>query len=275
MPSPHTILAQLWQLAELDPKALDHIQLTGSDPILPSSFAVGSAAQTSIAASALAAASLWRLRGGDWQTVAVDMRHAAVEFRSERHLRIDGQVPADPWDKIAGLYRCADGWVRLHTNFPHHRDGVLAILGCAYDKEAVARALLDWQAEQFEHVASQQGMVVAALRSFAQWDAHPHAAALASQPLFTIEQIGDAPPLALPAAGRPLSGIRVLDLTRVIAGPVCGRTLAAHGAEVLAVTAPLLPSIPPLVMDTGRGKRSCQLNLQDPADAARLLGLVD
>src|SRR4029077_10180276 len=102
----------------------DAVTLTGSEPALPSSFAVGTAAQASIAAAALAAAELWRQRTGRQQHVNVGMRDAAIEFRSERYMRVNGEPPKELWDKIAGLYRCSDGrWVRLHTNFPHHRDG--------------------------------------------------------------------------------------------------------------------------------------------------------
>jgi crotonobetainyl-CoA:carnitine CoA-transferase CaiB-like acyl-CoA transferase len=268
-------LAELWQTAGLDPTALKHVQLTGQEPVLPSSFAVGTAAQASIAASALAAASLWQQRGGRWQTVAVDMRHAAVEFRSERYLRVDGQPAPELWDKIAGLYPCGDGgWVRLHTNFPHHRDGVLALLGCEHDRTAVAAALQGWKAQEVEDAAAERGLVVTKLRSFDEWDAHPQGQAVATLPVFTIERIGAAPPEPLPPAERPLSGVRVLDLTRIIAGPVGGRTLAAHGADVLLVTSPKLPSILPLVIDTGRGKRSCLLDLTMASDRGRLKELL-
>jgi len=273
--SPIQALAELWQAADLDPAALDHVRLTGHDPVLPSSFAVGTAAQASIAAVGLAAANLWLQRGGTWQQVAVDMRHAGAEFRSERYLRIDDAPASELWDAIAGAYRCGDGrWVRLHTNFPHHRDGVLALLGCAHDRASVAAALQGWNAQAFEDAAAERGLVVAMLRSFDEWDAHPQGRALASLPVFTLEKIGDAPPEPLPPSARPLSGIRVLDLTRIIAGPVGGRTLAAHGADVLLVTSPKLPSIAPLVIDTGRGKRSCQLDLTDAADHATLARLV-
>ena len=116
--------------------------LTGSEPMLPSSFRVGAVAQSAIAAAGLAAAELWRRRTGRAQTVAVDMRHAAVEFRSERHMRLAGKPPGPSWDKIAGVYRTGDSrHVRLHTNFPHHRDGILALLNCTYDREAVQAAL--------------------------------------------------------------------------------------------------------------------------------------
>ena len=256
-------------LARQPAAALDAVELTGAEPVLPSSFAVGTAAQASIAAAALAAAELWRLRTGRRQRVSVDMRDAAIEFRSERYMRVDGEAPKELWDKIAGLYRCGDGrWVRLHTNFPHHRDGVLKLLGCDYSREAVQRALDGWQGEAFETAAAEAGLVVTMTRSFAEWDAHGQGRAVAALPAFTIEKIGDAPPQPLPAGDRPLAGVRVLDLTRVIAGPVCGRTLAAHGADVLLVTAAHLPQMMPLVIDNGRGKLSTFIDLRD-AERAR------
>ena len=198
--------------------------------MLPSSFPVGTAAQASIAASALAAAELWRLRTGQSQRVALDMRHAAVECRSERYLRVAAKPLPDLWDKIAGTYRCGDGrWVRLHTNFAHHRDGVLKLLGCAYDRDAVKQALQDWRAEDLETAAAEAGLVVTAMRSFAEWDAHPQGRAVANLPVFSIERIGAAPAEHLPPGARPLSGVRVLDLTRIIAGPVAGRVSMAPG----------------------------------------------
>jgi crotonobetainyl-CoA:carnitine CoA-transferase CaiB-like acyl-CoA transferase len=212
---------------------------------------------------------------GRRQRVSVAMRNAAIEFRSERYLRIDGKPPDEYHDDLAGLYRCGDGsWVRLHTNLPHHRSGLLALLDCPHDRTAVQRALDGWQAEAFETAAADAGLAVAACRSFAEWDQHPQGRAVASLPLFTIEQIGDAPAEPLTAAERPLSGIKVLDLTRIIAGPVCGRTLAAHGADVLLVTASHLPSLYPLVIDTGRGKLSTLLDLREKTARETLAALV-
>ena len=277
--SPRQALAALWRQAGQPDAALDVVTLPGAEPALPSSFAVGTAAQATIAASALAAAELWRLRTGRQQHVSVDMRDAAIEFRSERYMRVGGQPPKELWDKIAGLYRCGDGrWVRLHTNFPHHRDGVLKLLGCDYAREAVQRALDGWQAEEFETAAADAGLVVTMARSFAEWDAHPQGRAIAGLPVFSIEKIGDALlqplPLLLPAGDRPLSGLRVLDLTRVIAGPVCGRTLAVHGADVMLVTAAHLPQMMPLVMDSGRGKLSTFIDLRSPSGRDTLSALA-
>ncbi len=271
----HSVLREICRSVGAPDDLLDDLMLTNCDPVLPSSFKIGLAAQASVAASALAAADLWRLRSGRRQSVSVDMRHAAVEFRSERYLRVDGKAAPESWDKIAGIYRCGDGgFVRLHTNFPHHRDGILALLDCPHDRDAVARALKVWDAFEFEEKAAEAAMVVAALRSFDEWDAHPQAKALSGLPLVAIERIGEAKPEPLPLTARPLSGVRVLDLTRVIAGPVCGRTLAAHGADVLLVTAPHLPSIETLVIDTGRGKRSTSLDLRDEAQRQTLRALL-
>ncbi|HEX3574802.1 MAG TPA: CoA transferase [Rhodopila sp.] len=273
--TPHHHLAALWNDAGLPADALDDIHLTGGDPVLPSSFMVGSAAQVTIAAAGLAAATLWRLRGGRRQLVSVDMRHAAIEFLSEHFAAVEGAAPEDPWDRIAGTYQCGDGrWVRLHTNFPHHRDGILRILDCAYDRQAVATALQSWTGYGLEDAAAENGLCATAMRSFAEWDAHPPGQAVISQPVVKISRIGDAPAEGLPAAARPLSGVKVLDLTRVIAGPVCGRTLAAHGAEVMNIASPNLPNLPRLVVDTGRGKLSAHLDLRDKANNARLRDLL-
>jgi crotonobetainyl-CoA:carnitine CoA-transferase CaiB-like acyl-CoA transferase len=273
--SSKTALTALWRETGHDSAALDHVALTGAEPALPSSFAIGTAAQASIAAAALAAAEVWRLRTGHRQQVAVDMRDAAIEFRSERYMRVDGGPAKELWDKIAGLYRAGDGrFVRLHTNFPHHRDGVLKLLGCDYSREAVQRALEGWEGEKFETAAADVGLVVTMTRSFAEWDAADPGRAIAALPPLTIEKIGEAPAQPLGAGDRPLSGVRVLDLTRVIAGPVCGRTLAAHGADVLLVTAPHLPQMTPLVIDSGRGKLSTSIDLRDRSGRDTLAALT-
>lgn len=272
---PADVLVELWRDAELDDEALYDAFLTGAEPVLPSSFAVGTAAQATIGATALAAAELWRLRTERRQRVRVEMRNAAIEFRSERYLRVDGKDPDDHHDAIAGLYRCGDGrWARLHTNLPHHRDGLLKLLGCDHDKRAVQRALEHWPAESLETAAAEAGLVVTACRSFAEWDGHLQGRAIANLPLFSIDKIGDAPRLKLTPAERPLSGIKVLDLTRIIAGPVCGRALAGHGAEVLLVTAAHLPSMLPLVIDTGRGKLSATIDLRQSSGRETLAQLV-
>lgn len=281
-PDSAKVLGDLWQLAGLPTDALGHVRLTGSEPVLPSSFAVGTAAQATIAAAALAACELGHARGAPRQQVSVDMLHAAIECLG--WFAIDGKVP-DLWDKFSGLYRCADGWVRVHANFTHHREGALRLMGldpATATREDAERAMLGWRALDFETATAEAGLVATALRSFEEWDATPQAAAIASQPLFTIERIGpgqghgepaaDAPPLSLPALSAdapPLAGIRVLDLTRILAGPVGGRALAAYGADVMLVNAPHLPNIE-AIADTSRGKLSTLVDLREPEGRAAM-----
>jgi crotonobetainyl-CoA:carnitine CoA-transferase CaiB-like acyl-CoA transferase len=263
MQSPKQILADLWTLAGGESAALDAVTLTGDGPQLPSSFRVAVAAQTSIAAAGLAAANIWKLRSRQGQEVAVDMRHAVVECRSERYLRLDDTPPPPAWDAIAGVYKTGGHrFVRLHTNFPHHRDAVCRVLNCKAERDEVQAALMQWDAEAFETAAYEAGGVVSMMRSHDEWSALPQAKALAGLPVITLEKIGDAAPKSWPEGERPLAGLRVLDLSRVIAGPVAGRTLAAHGADVLLVSSPDLPAIPWLTIDTGRGKLSTFIDLK-------------
>ncbi len=144
---------------------------------MPSSFRVAAAAQASIAAAGLAAAQIWKLRSGQCQSVAVDMRHAVVECRSERYLRVDGKPPPPAWDVIAGVYKTRDRrFVRLHTNFRHHRDAVCKVLNCKPERDEVQAALMQWDAEAFETAAYAAGGVVAMMRSHEEWSASPHGA---------------------------------------------------------------------------------------------------
>ena len=269
-------LAALWKLAKLPADTLRHANLTGADPVLPSSFAVGTAAQTSVAAAALAAVELGHVRGQPVQQVSVDMTHAALECSG--WFSLNGVTP-NIWDKFSGLYRCADGWVRIHANFAHHRDGALRLLGLSTETAQRAdaeRGLLTWRALDFEQAAAEAGLVVAACRSFAEWDALPQGLAVAALPLFTIERIGDASPTTLPtlaANDRPLTGLRILDLTRILAGPVCGRMLAAYGADVMLINSPNLPNIESIA-DTSRGKLSAHVDLQTTAGRDALKKLL-
>jgi crotonobetainyl-CoA:carnitine CoA-transferase CaiB-like acyl-CoA transferase len=263
MQSPDEILADLWTLAGGDLSALDAVTLTGEEPQLPSSFRVAAAAQVSVAAAGLAAAQIWKLRSGQSQDVTVDMRHAVVECRSERYLRVDGKPPPPAWDAIAGIYKTRDQrFVRLHTNFRHHRDAVCKVLNCKPERDEVQAALMAWDGEAFETAAYAGGCVVALMRPYDEWSDLSHARALAALPLISIEKIGDAAPKPWSAGDRPLAGVRVLDLSRVIAGPVAGRTLAVHGADVLLISGPDLPAIPWLTIDTGRGKLTSLVELK-------------
>lgn len=274
--NPNAALRGLWQTAGLAQAALPFVQLTGADPALPSSFAVGTAAQASMAAAALAACEVGHQRGAARQGVAVDMLHAALECTE--WFSLDGRVP-ELWDPLAGLYACADGFVRLHTNFAHHRAGALRLLGldpATAQRADAERALKSWRAIDYESAAAQAGMVATAVRSFSEWDVTPQAQAIAGQPVFSLEKIGDAAPLAMPPlsdAALPLTGLRVLDLTRILAGPVGTRALAAYGADVMTINGPHLPNIEAIAV-TGRGKLSAHADLRDEAGRNALRGLL-
>ncbi len=275
MQTPREILTDLWTLGGGDAAALDAVTLTGEESQLPSSFRVAAAAQASIAAVGLAAAEIWKLRGGQSQDVAVDMRHAVVECRSEKYLRVDGKPPGPTWDATAGIYRTRDRrYVRLHTNFRHHREAVCRLLNCKPERDDVQAALMQWDGEAFETAAYAGGGVVALMRSHEEWSALPHATALAALAPITIEKIGEAAPRRWPAGERPLAGLRVLDLSRVIAGPVAGRALAAHGADVMLISGPDLPAIPWLTIDTGRGKLTSFIELKGEPGRSQLRDLL-
>src|SRR5437773_8733281 len=261
--SPREILRDVWTSVGGEAAALEAVKLTGEEPQLPSSFRVAAAAQASVTATGLAAANIWKWRSGQSQDVAVDMHHAVVECRSERYLRVDGKPPPPAWDAIAGIYKTRDQrFVRLHTNFRHHRDAVCKVLNCKPERDEVQAALMQWDGEAFETAAYAGGCVVALMRPFDEWSDLPHAKALAALPPILMEKIGDAAPKPWPAGDRPLEGVRVLDLSRVIAGPVAGRTLAVHGADVLLISGPDLPAIPWLTIDTGRGKLTSFVELK-------------
>jgi len=275
MQTPREILADLWKLAGGDISALDAVTLTGKEPQLPSSFRVAAAAQASIAAAGLAAAEIWNLRSGRRQDVAVDMVHAVAECRSERYLRVDDKPPPPTWDPTAGIYRTRDRrFVRLHTNFAHHRAAVCEVLACKPERDDIQAALMRWTAKRSRPRPMPAGAVVALMRSHDEWSATPHARALSELPPLSIEKIGDAPPKPWPAGDRPLAGVRVLDLSRVIAGPVAGRTLAVHGADVLLISGPDLPAIPWLTIDTGRGKLATFIELKSEQGQDILRGLL-
>ncbi|MBM3489105.1 MAG: CoA transferase [Alphaproteobacteria bacterium] len=275
MPQAAEILRGLWQPLGLPDQDLARVAFTGAEPALVSSFRVDVAAQVTIAAVAAAAAHYWRLQGNPAQAIGVDLAAAAAEFLSERLYRLDGKPAPDLWDDLAGAYRTKDGGsIRLHTNLPHHRAGLLRLLRAAPRRPAVAEAIASWPAERLEEEGTARGLVLAMARDFAGWDRLPQAAILAAEPLVAVTPLADAPRRRGPGGPRPLSGLRVLDLTRIIAGPVCGRALAAHGAVVLRLIAPGLPTMPALDVDSGRGKYSAHLDLKQADGRERLRELI-
>lgn len=194
------------------------------------------------------------------------------------HVQVDGaEVPA--WADLSGVYAAANGrHLQIHCNFPHHEAGVIARLGCASDRESVAAAIAERDAFELEAELIADGMIGAALRSLDEWDAHPHAVATRDLPLMSVERFDDAPPRPhsdrSATSNNPLAGLRVLDCSRVLAGPVAGQMLAGFGADVLRVGADHLPSIPVGVISTGFGKRNTSIDLRTDAGRAAMESLI-
>ncbi|WP_410569718.1 CoA transferase [Amycolatopsis sp. cmx-4-61] len=249
-------------------------ELTGAEDVLPGPYRVAVAATASVAAATLAAAEMLRVRGIEPGVVTADTRHAAAAFRSEQLLRVDGVGAESAWAPLSGDYRAADGWVRLHCNYPRHEAAVCWGLGVPATRSAVEKAVAGRGAREVEHAVVSAGGAAAELRSPAEWAAHPQGEAVASLPLVSLSPVEPAPKRTLFYADRPLGGIRVLELTHVLAGPVAGRVLAAHGADVLHIGAAHLPRVEALVRDTNQGKRSAFVALDTEGGRARLKKLI-
>ena len=258
------------------------VTIEGSDPILPSPHHLGEGSAVARVLTGVAAADLWRLRGGEPQRVCVDAAHAAASLRSYVHT-----VPLDEsqrrpltagvsTERVIGIFATADGrYVQLHGSF---NDGpaVLDVLGLKppVTTEELAAAVIQRDAFELEQAFIDRRLCGGVVRSRTEWAEHPQGRALAGRPVVTITRIGDAPPEPLPDGDRPLAGVRVIDLTRVLAGPTVAKTLAEHGADVLHISAPGLERGGPFEIDTGIGKRQAHVDLRDPVGTSLMRQLV-
>lgn len=272
--------ADAWAAIGGDQELLNRVSVAEGPGLPVSRLGVQELARATVAACALAAAELTCVRApaGSPESrrvpaVRVDDGALATAFTSERHLMIDGRTPAS-FAPLSRFWPTADGWLRTHANYPHHRARLLTALGVADtgDDTAMAAAVGDAlrgrrAVEVEETVFAADGLAVA-VRDASTWAQHPQGALVSGRPLLSIERLDQAAPLPLPeprsGSGTPagvLAGVRVLDLTRVIAGPVASRTLAQLGADVLRLDPPHLPENPDSHADTGFGKRSAFLDL--------------
>ena len=272
------LLAEYWDLAAA---AAPTVEITDDVDVLPSRLAATELAVGSVGAAAGAATALAAARGGPTTGARVDGRRVSASFRSDRLLLIDGE-PIQGFAPLSGFWATADGWVRTHANYPHHRWRLLDALGLPEiaGRDELADALAARAALDVEDSVSSAGGICVAVRTPEQWRAHPQDALVRTLPLVSWTTVGDAPPRRLPPPPTdpvlPAAGLRVLDLTRVIAGPVATRTLALLGADVLRLDSPHLPEIATQHLDTGMGKRSALLDLvTQRADLDALLAHAD
>ncbi len=254
------------------------VEIAGADPVLATRFRVGEAAAAALAACGLAAAEIWELRSGRRQRVRVDVVGAAASLVGFAFQRTDNPagIPAfDPARNVTGIYPTRDGgFFLLHGSFPNTQARALTLLGCEADVKLVAERIAGWDAQALEDEIASLGLCGARVRSAAAFRAHPQGRALSRLPVVEVIKLGASPPEPFGPGTRPLDGVRVLDLTRVLAGPTCGRTLASHGADVLRIGSPKLPFIAPFVIDTSHGKRSAYLDLNESQDVERLRALA-
>ena len=240
---------------------LPHIALTLTEAgALPSTFAVTELASASIGAAGQAVAQLIQQQTGRLPSVSVDRRLASFWFSSSIR-PVGWQVPP-LWDPVAGDYASADGWIRLHTNAPHHRAAAERVLGKVADRAEMASKVATWNAAELEQAIVEAGGCAAQMRSWQAWQAHPQGLAVNAEPLVqrqTFETTADKPWLG--SVARPLAGIKVLDLTRVLAGPVASRFLAGLGADVLRIDSPTWNE-PGVVPEMTLGKRCARLDLK-------------
>jgi len=276
-------LAQLMRLAGREQP--DFVAFKGGAPALATRFHAEEAAAAALAAGAVMAADLWRLRSGEGQTVTVGTREAGAGLGGYNFQRFDDPTRAPPPRgagadaarmAIAGFAPTRDGrHVFLHPSFPPSGDRLRALLGCTAEREAAHAAVMKWDAMDLENAIAEAGLCGAMVRTPEEWDASEQGRTLAARPVVEVIKIADSPPEPLPKGGEaPLAGVRVLDLTRVLAGPTCARTLAQYGADVLHVAGPGLPFAAAFVADTSHGKLSCLLDLREDEGRETLRDLV-
>ncbi len=279
------ILAEYCAVAGIEHRIAEaSFHLESHSETLPSRLATTELATGAAAAVAVSAGALAEARGSaadaGW---VVDPRRVAASFRGDQLLRRDGE-PFPSFAPLSGFFRTRDGWLRTHANYAHHRERLVTALGLpeSADRPALAARLGQLESiEAEELIRSRQG-IAAAVRTPENWRTHPQSAAAARLPLVAVDRLGDAPVRVLASSTadplRPAAGLRVLDLTRVIAGPVATRTLALLGADVLRIDSPRMPEIVAQHLDNGMGKRSALLDLREPDQLAildQLLGEAD
>jgi crotonobetainyl-CoA:carnitine CoA-transferase CaiB-like acyl-CoA transferase len=256
-------------------EAGEEVTLRGADPVLPTPPRVGEFGAAAIAASALAAARLLAHRTGAKQQVTVDVDAAAAAMRSWTYLAGAADAARPPSSGPQLFFATEDDrWIFLHRRAAHHAARQERVLGSGPSDREVAEAVRRWKGADLEEAIVAADACAALVRSHAEWAGHEQAAAVAGLPLLTVTKIGDSDPEPAGRGDRPLGGVRVLDVTHVLAGPTCARTLAEHGADVLRIGPGSSGDRNPMQRDTGHGKRSAVLDLKSADGAATLRTLI-
>ncbi len=284
------MLAEAWTALGGDADGVQALTVTGGDGCgadvhaapIPGPSAVGALACATVGTALLAAAELAEARGLDRPVAALDARHVAAAFTSERHVLLDGAAPGAAFDPSSAFMATRDGWIRLHANYPHHRAALMRALDHPRrGADGLADAVASFGALELEAAVVRAGGCAAAVRDQRTWSGTPVGARAGTDGLLDVDRgvarsvRGLNGPPHDTGPERPMAGLRVLDLTRVIAGPVGTRTLAALGAQTLRVDAPELPELPLAWIDGGCGRRSTHLQLRTRPDRERLHRLLD
>ena len=285
--APETFISALKELLKVrdlaDPS--EQIEIAGADPFYKTPFKIGesvSAAQTMLG---IVANDLWELQHGKRQRLSLDVGHAAAALRTVDYTRKqnkEGQyvgVPSSDMMKkmltTTQPWPTKDGkWFLPHLNLPSLTPKVLGVLKCEHSVEGVSSSVKQWEGEALEQAIADANACGGLIRKPAEWLAHPQGRYLSTVPVIEIRKVRDGAPRPIASTTRPLDGVRALDLTRILAGPIAGRTLAEHGADVLMVTAPHLPQVEEHVRDTSHGKRSCFLDFEISKQAEIFRDLV-
>jgi len=263
------MLREIWSSLGQSDQLLTHVSTVGMGE-LPSVYAVTDLAVDSISAATLTVAQLIAQRQDVLPSVEIDRVLASRWF--SRSIQPLGWALAPTWDAVAGDYETRDGWIKLHTNAPHHRVAALRALGISVsdtsvNRQQVTQAIRTLNAHELEDEIILQGGCAAQMRSTEDWIEHPQGKAVQAEPLLALQDYDSGVACAKwdLHPDRPLRGVRVLDLTRILAGPVATRFLASYGADVLRID-PLDWDEPVVSPEITLGKRRARLDLRRASD---------
>ena len=276
------VLRKLLASLHLPPEAVEtSVRLVGHDPVVPSRYRVGLASSLALAAQAVGIMEIWRRRGGGEQVATVDFRRAAVPgLRTISHTRRGGKLLQVPWPahEKQVFFPTKDGrliYLMRHGVYSEHLGKLLGFLDASPDSASIARAVAKWNSAELEDALAERRLMGTIVRSYEEWRASPQGRHLESRLPIEVERIGDSDPIPFAPGPRPLSGIRVVDMAHVLAGPVTSRVLAEQGAEVVHVSAPYQQDPVHVMIDTGFGKRNAYIDMQSADDVAVLNRLIE